>query len=170
LRRRWLRRRISDLAIAADDPRSGDVRALLSAHLAFAVEVTPPGHVHALGVDQLLEDGVTFFSARRAGVLLGVGALKELDARHGEIKSMHAATSARGQGIGRAMVAHLLSVATRRGYQRVSLETGTADAFAPARALYADCGFVSCEPFAAYSDNAFSTCMTLVLSEQGAAG
>jgi len=80
-----------ELVIAVDNPRAADVRELLERHLAFNREVTPPGHVHALEVEGLLATAVTFFSARRDGVLLGVGALKWLDDSHAEIKSMHTA-------------------------------------------------------------------------------
>ena len=153
-----------DLVTAPDDPRAEDVLALLERHLAFSREVTPPGHVHALGVDGLLDPAVTFFGARRRdGALLGVGALKELDARHGELKSMHTAEAARGQGVGRAMVGHLLAVAAGRNYRRVSLETGTMAAFAPARSSYAKVGFEPCEPFGGYTANPNSTCMTVEL-------
>jgi putative acetyltransferase len=152
-----------DLVIAADDPRATDVQALLERHLSFARELSPPAHVHALDTAGLLERAVTFFSARRGGLLLGVGALKELDRSHAELKSMHTVEAARGQGVGRAMVEHLLSAATDRGYLRVSLETGTMEAFAAARVLYASVGFVPCEPFAAYTVNPYSTCMTISL-------
>ncbi len=110
-----------------------------------------------------MDPAVTFFSARRGGVLLGVGALKRLDAAHVEVKSMHVATAARGQGVGRAIVEHLLSVAADQGYEKVSLETGTMDAFAPARALYRTVGFRPCPPFAGYTSNPYSTCMTIEL-------
>src|SRR5213076_959835 len=134
------------LVIAVDDPRVEDVRALLEVHLAFSRAVTPPGHVHALGIDGLLDPAVTFFSARRDGVLVGIGALKRLDDSHAEVKSMHTIEAARGQGVGRAMVDHLLMVAAARNYQRVSLETGTMDAFAPARSLYTKVGFIPVSP------------------------
>jgi putative acetyltransferase len=155
--------------IAADDPRSEDVRSLLERHLAFAHEVTPVGHVHALDVDRLVDPSVTFFSARRAGVLVGVGALRRLDDSHAELKSMHTMEAARGQGVGTAMVARILEFAARSNYERVSLETGTMEAFAPARSLYARAGFVPCEPFGDYTTNPHSTCMTFKIS-QGSAG
>jgi len=104
------------------------VYALLERHLGFAHEHTPIEDVHALDIDGLLDPAVTLFSARRDGVLLGIGALKQLDNDHGELKSMHTAAAARRQGVGRAMVAHLVGVARQRGYQRVSLETGAMDA------------------------------------------
>jgi len=152
-----------DVVIAEDDPRRPDVTALLERHLAFAHDVTPEGHVHALDVERLVDPSVTFFSARRDDELLGVGALRELDPVHGEVKSMHTTPAARRQGVGRAMVEHLLEVARARAYERVSLETGTYEAFAPARALYAAIGFVPCPPFGDYTSNPHSVCMTLAL-------
>jgi putative acetyltransferase len=151
------------LVIAVDDPRADDVQTMLRRHLAFTRQVTPPGHVHALEVDDLVDPSVTFFSARRDGALLGVGALKHLDECHAELKSMHTTEAARGHGVGRAMVDHLLAVATDRNYGRVSLETGTMDAFAPARALYTKVGFEPCPPFGEYAVNPHSACMTIDL-------
>ena len=155
------------LLIAVDDPRADDVRALLGTHLSLARELSPPEHVHALDIDGLLDPAVTFFSARRDGALLGTGALKELDPTHGEVKSMHTAVAARRQGVGRAMVEHLLTVAGQRRYRRVSLETGTGEAFRPARTLYEATGFVTCPPFAQYTDNPYSTCMSIELAPEG---
>jgi putative acetyltransferase len=139
------------------------VRCLLEVHLAYSYEFSPPEHVHALDIDGLLDPAVTFFSARRNGVLLAVGALKHLDDDHGELKSMHTSEQARRQGIGHAMLEHLLTVADQRNYRRVSLETGTMDAYAAARAMYGKAGFVRCEPFGQYTDNPFSLCMTIRL-------
>ena len=151
---------VTDGLIAVDDPRKGDVRALLERHLTFALSTTPPEHAFALDVDGLLDPAITFYSFRADGALLGVGAIKQLDARHGEIKSMHTAHAARGRGVGRAMLGHLLGVARSRGYLRVSLETGTMAEFAPARTLYESAGFIACGPFADYrpsEDNCFMT-------------
>jgi putative acetyltransferase len=152
------------VCIAADDPRRDDVRALLEQHLRFAREASPPEHVHALDLDVLLDPAVSFFSARRDGALLAVGALKQLDSTHAEVKSMHTSAIARGQGVGRAMLLHLLRTAADRGNTRVSLETGTMDAFAAARSLYASAGFVACPPFGDYTVNPYSVTMTLVLA------
>ena len=149
--------------IEVDDPRRDDVRALLEQHLAFAREVTPPEDVHALDLDGLLDPSVTLYSVRVDGELLGVGALKELEPGHAELKSMHTARAARRRGVGRAIVDHLLAVAASRGVRRVSLETGAMDAFAPARALYASVGFVPCGPFGDYEESPNSAYMTLVL-------
>ncbi len=149
--------------IAVDDPTAEDVRALLGAHLAFANQHSPPVDVHALDVAGLLDPAVTFFGYRVNGRLLAVGALRRIDDRHAEIKSMHTASEARGLGIGRAMLAHLVAEARARGLRRLSLETGTMAAFEPARALYRSAGFVPCEPFGSYFHSSNSTCMTLEL-------
>jgi len=149
--------------IDVDDPASADARALIEAHWAFTQAVTPAGHVHALSVEGLSDPSVSFSSARDPEGVIAIGALKELDRRHGEIRSMHTAVRARRRGVGRSMLDHLLCVAGERGYLRVSLETGTNDAFGPARALYRSRGFVECPPFADYSDNPFSMCMTLAV-------
>jgi putative acetyltransferase len=151
------------LVIAADDPRADDVRALLERHLAFSREVTPAEGVHALDIEGLLDPAVTFFTARLDGALVGVGALRQLDESHAELKSMHTLEAARGRGVGRAMVDHLLSVAAQRNYQRVSLETGVMDAFAPARSLYTNVGFRPCAPYGEYVDSPTSACMTIVI-------
>jgi putative acetyltransferase len=107
--------------IAVDDPRSPDVRALLERHLEFARSQTPPEHSFALDLDGLLDPAITLFSCRVGGNLLGIGAIKHLDPQHAEIKSMHTAEAARGRGVGRAMLTHLLNVARSQGFRRVSL-------------------------------------------------
>lgn len=154
--------------IAIDDPRTPDVLALLGHHLDFANRRSPPEDVHALDVDGLLDPAVTFFSFRLHSELLAVGALKQHDAVHGEVKSMHTASAARRRGIGRTMVDHLVGVARERGLHRVSLETGSMSAVAPARFLYARAGFEPCEPFADYRPSPNSTFMTLVLRTEPA--
>jgi putative acetyltransferase len=149
--------------IAIDDPRAPDVRRLLTTHVTWARGQTVPEDAHALDVEGLCGPAVTFFSLRRNGVLLAVGALQRLDAEHAEVKSMHTVEAARGQGIGRRMLDHLIEVARQAGYRRLSLETGSMAAFAPARALYAGAGFEPCEPFANYRASPNSTYMTLRL-------
>lgn len=153
--------------IAVDDPRSPDVAALLRQHLEFAHATTPPEHVHALDLGGLLDPAVTCYGCRRSGRLLAVGALRQLGGQHAELKSMHTAAAERGRGIGRAMLAHLIQVARDRGVRRLSLETGSGPAFAPARALYAGAGFTICGPFGTYEPSVTSTFMTLVLDLPG---
>lgn len=152
-----------DGEIAIDDPRSADIRELLKRHLTFAHTHTAPRDVHALDLDGLLDPAVTFCSYRLDGRLLAVGALKQLDPRHGELKSMHTVPEARGRGVGRALLNHLIGVARDRGYRRISLETGTMAAFGPARSLYAGAGFEPCGPFADYQPSPSNTFMTLSL-------
>ena len=129
---------------------------------------TPPEDVHALDPDGLLDPAITVYSFRLEGQLLGIGALRHLEGHHAEIKSMHTASTARGRGIGRALVKHLVAVAGARGVQRVSLETGSTPAFAPARSLYAAVGFEPCGPFADYGPSPNSAFMTLVLRAEDA--
>ncbi len=110
--------------ISTHDPRAADVRALLERHLAYARAHTNPEEVYALDADALVDPAVTFFGYRLDGELLGVAALKRIDDEHAEIKSMHTAAEARGRGVGRALVDHLLGVARSRGVSRVSLGDG----------------------------------------------
>jgi len=154
---------VTVMEISADSPSAADVRALLRQHLEFARATTPPEGVYALDVAGLLDPAVTLFSLRRAGELIAVGALREIDARHGEVKSMHTAAAARGRGAGRAMLDHIIGVAAARGYERLSLETGSMAAFAPARALYARAGFTPCGSFGGYPASPTSAFMTLAL-------
>lgn len=154
---------MGEFMVLLDDPEAHDVSALLERHLEFANSHGPREDVHALDVTGLTDNSVTFFSIREDGTLLGVGALKELDASHAELKSIHTAESARGRGVGRAIVHHLLSVARQRGFSRVSLETGAMEAFAPSRALYEASGFEFCEPFAGYRPSPNSVFMTMRL-------
>lgn len=148
----------SEAVISVDDPRRPEVRALLERHLTFCLTETPPEHSFALDVDGLLDPKVTFVSYRDGGTLLGVAAIKELDASDAEIKSMHTLAEARGRGVGRALLSHLLDTARARGYRRVFLETGTTPGFAAARALYESLGFTPSAPFGGYpetGDNCF---------------
>jgi putative acetyltransferase len=110
---------------------------------------------------------VAFYAFRAGGELLAVGAIKELDASHDELKSMHTSEAARGRGIGRRMVDHLLAVAAERGYARVSIETGTSEGFAAARALYAGAGFDPCGPFGDYLPSPNSAFMTRSVAAGG---
>ena len=150
--------------ISPHAPRSADVRSLLEAHLALMRATSPPEDVHALDVDALCAPSISFFGYHDGTELLAVGALKQLDHEHGELKSMHTAAAARGKGIGAAIVAHLLDVARTKEMCWVSLETGSMDAFLPARTLYARFGFEECGPFGDYSPSPNSTFMTLDLT------
>lgn len=150
--------------IIEDDLSGEAVQALVAYHLAEMHRNSPACSVHALPADKLRQPGVTFWSAWVMEELAAMGALKELDARHGELKSMRAAPAFRRQGLGETMLLHLIAEGRRRGYTRLSLETGRGEAFEPAWALYRKHGFVECGPFANYSEDPFSRFMTLELS------
>ena len=152
------------ISIREDDLRGPEIAQLLQAHLANSSLHSPPESIHALDLDGLRAPGITFWTAWQASTLLGCGGLKELDRHHGEIKSMHTAHHARGQGVGRRVLQHIVDEAARRGYRRLSLETGSMAAFAPARALYASFGFADCAPFANYRLDPYSVFMTLELA------
>jgi putative acetyltransferase len=151
------------MQIQIDDPARPDVYALLEEHLRNMYELSPPESVHALDVSKLKRPEITFWTARKGPLLLGCGALKELDATHGEIKSMRTPTALRRQGAGRALLAHIIQTARQRNYHRLSLETGPQAAFAPAQRLYESFGFISCPPFADYQPDPYSLFMTLTL-------
>jgi putative acetyltransferase len=147
-----------------EDALSGpQVAALLREHLEDMHAVTPAASVHALDLDGLRSPDITFWAAWRGGELVGCGALKEIDARRGEIKSMRTATAHRRRGVAATVLDYIMAEARRRGYASLSLETGAMDAFAPARALYARYGFETCGPFTGYSHDPNSVFMTRAL-------
>ena len=143
-----------------DDP---DVLALLREHLQGMADHSPPESIHALDVGGLKAPGITFWTMRDGSEVLGCIALKQLDERHGEIKSMRTASARLRKGVGAALLEHLVAEARRRGYERLSLETGSGPGFEAAHALYRKFGFVECGPFAEYREDPFSRFMTIVL-------
>ncbi len=151
------------LTIKRDDLSGGAIRALLEDHLRHMHSLSPPESVHALDLSGLKHPAVSFWTIWDGDELVGCGALKALDARHGEVKSMRTAASRRRTGAGRAMLEHIIAEANTRGYTRLSLETGSMNAFAPARTLYASHGFVECAPFGDYREDPNSTFMTKAL-------
>lgn len=146
--------------IKRDDLSGPEVRSLLAEHLRSMLSISPPESVHALDLAGLRQPGITFWTAWSEHELLGCGALKELDAWHGEIKSMRTARAHLRKGVARAMLEHILREAVKRGYKRLSLETGSQSAFEPARNLYENLGFTRCPPFADYSEDPNSVYMT----------
>lgn len=152
-----------EFAIRQDDLSGPEIAALLQAHLDHSALHSPPESVHALDLDRLRVPGITFWSVWSGGALLGCGALKELSSEHGEIKSMHTAAAHRGKGVAARLLTHILAEARARSYRRVSLETGSMAAFAPARALYGRFGFEPCAPFAGYREDPNSVFLSLEL-------
>jgi putative acetyltransferase len=144
------------MKIVRDDLTHPAVIGLLDLHLRAAFENSPPGSVFALDLTGLRDPAVTLWSAWDGDDLLGLGALKQLDATHGELKSMRTAPAHLRRGVAAAMLDHLIAEGRRRGYRRLSLETGSNPPFAPARALYERTGFAPCGPFAYYIDTDFS--------------
>lgn len=154
---------MAKITIIEDDLSGEAIRGLVAIHLAGMHANSPACKVHALPVEKLREPGVTFYSAWVGEALAGMGAIRELDATHGELKSMRVASDWLGKKIGEALLLHLIGVARQRGYRRVSLETGQGPAFEPALGLYRKHGFVNCEAFADYVLDDFSQCLTLEL-------
>ena len=146
--------------IIIDDLTHPAVLALLDEHLADMHAYSPPESVHALDHDELRAPDVTFWTAWDGEELLGCGALKELDARHGEIKSMRTSRSQLRKGVAAAILEHIIAVARERGYERLSLETGSGGPFEAALRFYERHGFEYCEPFADYVLDPFSRFMT----------
>ncbi len=151
------------MKIEIDDLSRPAIHALLNEHLKSMHELSPPESVHALDLDRLRQPGVTFWTAWEGSLLLGCGALKELDRKHGEVKSMRTPAAHRRKGAGRAILAHIIGAARSRSYERLSLETGSLEAFRPAQALYESFGFVRCGPFGDYREDPNSVFMTMRL-------
>jgi putative acetyltransferase len=149
--------------ILVDDLRGQEIIALLEEHLAEMHSVSPPESVHALDLSGLRKPEITFWTVWLGSELAGCGALKELGPEHGEIKSMRTARQHKRKGIAASVVRHILGEAARRGYRRLSLETGSQPHFAPARSLYASFGFQPCGPFGDYVDDPNSVFMTKAL-------
>ena len=151
------------LEIRVDDLRSPQIVRLLNEHLRSMSSISPPESCHALDLDELRQPEIAFWSIWDGPELAGCGALKELDRQHAEIKSMRTAEKYRRKGIVSHLLRHMLDEARRRGYRRLSLETGSMAYFEPARRLYASFGFTYCPPFATYIEDPNSLFMTKLL-------
>jgi len=151
------------MQIRLDDLSGPEIRELLQEHLANMRQISPPESVHALPLEGLLKPEITFWSAWENGELLGCGALKELGAQHGEIKSMRTSSRHRRKGVAQALLDYIIGEGGRRGYRRLSLETGSMEAFEPARQLYARAGFSFSGPFADYMEDPNSVYMEKIL-------
>ena len=156
------------MRIEIDDLSRSQVHVLLEEHLANMYELSPPEQVFALDLAKLRVPEITFWTVWNNQDLMGCGALKEISPTHGEIKSMRTPAAARGRGAGRAVLAHIIAIANQRGYTRLSLETGTHNAFEPAHNLYRSQGFAESGPFGSYHPNEHSVFMELRLSGSAA--
>jgi putative acetyltransferase len=148
------------MEIKVDDPAGPQAARLLREHLQDMHLHSPPESIHALDIEALRAPGVIFFTAWEANELLGCGALSELDSQHGEIKSMRTATGHLRKGVASRLLQRIIAEAQKRSYRRLSLETGSMDAFAPARELYTAFDFEYCEPFGRYVPDPNSVFMT----------
>ena len=151
------------MRIVLDDLSGPEVSNLIGEHLRNMHQLSPPESIHALGLEKLRQPDITFWTVWEGAELLGCGALKELDASHGEIKSMRTAAAHLRKGVASVMLRHILDEAKRRGYRRLSLETGSGEAFEPARQLYRRFGFAECGPFGHYVLDPNSAFMTMGL-------
>lgn len=138
------------MEIRVDDLSGPEIAALLTEHLECMAQVSPPESRHALNLDGLRQSGVTFWTAWTDTQLAGCGALKEIDATHGEVKSMRTATTHLRKGVAQQLLQYIIGEAKKRGYQRLSLETGSMAYFKPAHELYRKAGFKECAPFGNY--------------------
>jgi putative acetyltransferase len=148
------------MEIRVDDLTGPEIIALLEEHLRCMRRVSPPESCHALNLDGLRRPDVTFWTVWNGSDLAGCGALKELDPQHAEIKSMRTAYAHQRKGVASQVLRHIIAEAGRRGYRRLSLETGAMDYFEPARKLYAGFGFKFCGPFGTYVEDPNSRFMT----------
>ncbi|MFF8941413.1 GNAT family N-acetyltransferase [Streptomyces sp. NPDC014864] len=151
------------MRIVVDDLSGPQIAHFLAEHVQQMRSLTPPESKHALDLDGLRRPEVTFWSAREGDAVVGCGAITRLDARHAELKSMRTAPTRTRSGIASRLLEHILTEAQRLGFTRLSLETGSADFFLPARRLYSKYGFDYCEPFADYRPDPNSVFMTRVL-------
>ena len=152
-----------EIVITTEKSLTDELAQILQAHWLFCTSSTPIEHVYALDASKLFSPDITVFGARIDGELVGVGAIRKLDAHHAELKSMHTLAKSRGSGVGRAMVAHIEDFARSSGIKRMSLETGTNEAFKPARELYKYLGYNSCDAFGDYVLNEDNMCMTKLI-------
>lgn len=153
------------MEIRIDDLTSPEIIGLLREHLHSMALHSPPESIHALDVEALRKPEITFWSVWDGSELMGCGAIKQLNPEHGEIKSMRTASAHLRKGVAAALMRHILDEAQRRSYQRLSLETGSMEAFAPAHRLYASFGFEECAPFADYVEDPYSIFMTKELGK-----
>lgn len=152
------------ISIAEEHPLTPDLALLFDRHTADMHAETPPESIYMMDKGALAVPGIRFFVLRDGGAPVAMGAIKRIDARHGEIKSMHVLAEARGRGLSKVMLDHLVAVARSDGLTRLSLETGIQSTFIAARALYARAGFAECGPFGDYDGDPNSVYMTKVLA------
>ena len=130
-----------------------EVHELLIKHFIELRAASPEGSAHVLDIPGLKVSSIKFWSLWQDEMLMGCGALKFLDERHGEFKSIRVADKFRGKGNGSKVINHLINEAKKLNIKRLSLETGAGDFFLAARKLFLKCGFETCGPFAHYNED-----------------
>lgn len=148
------------IQIIEDDLSGKEIALFLQEHIQEMKRVSPPESKHALDFDGLKAPEITFWSVYSENRLIGCGALKELDSLHAEIKSMRTSKSSRGQAIASTLLKHIILTAESRGYNTISLETGSMAFFAPARKMYLKHHFQYCTPFDGYKEDLNSVFMS----------
>ena len=151
------------MKIIVDDLSGPEIAEFLDEHVQEMRAITPLESKHALDLDGLRKPEITFWSVMDDDTLVGCGAIKRLDEGHAELKSMRTAPTRKGSGIASHLLEHIITEARQMGFTRLSLETGAAEFFRPARKLYEKFGFDYCEPFADYRPDPHSVFMTRAL-------
>ena len=137
-----------------------EVHELLTKHFIELRAASPEGSAHVLDIPGLKIPSIKFWSLWQNDKLMGCGALKFLDERHGEFKSIRIQDNFRKTGNGINVINHLIDEAKKLNIIRLSIETGAGDFFKPARKLFKKCGFEICDPFAHYKEDKNSVYLT----------
>jgi putative acetyltransferase len=140
-----------------------EVYELLTKHFIELRAASPEGSAHVLNIPGLQAPSIKFWSLWYNNKLMGCGALKFLDKKHGEFKSIRIHDDFRKKGNGINVINHLINEAIKLNIKKLSIETGAGDFFKPARKLFKKCDFKKCEPFAHYKDDVNSVYLTKIL-------
>ena len=143
-----------------------EVHELLIKHFIELRSVSPEGSTHVLDIAGLKDPSIKFWSLWKENNLMGIGALKFLDKKHGEFKSIRVNDKFRGQGNGLKVINHLIYEARKLDIKKLSLETGAGAFFLTARKLFDKCGFVACEPFSHYKNDINSVYMRMQIGNK----
>ena len=143
-----------------------EVHELLIKHFIELRSVSPKGSTHVLDITGLKDASIKFWSLWEENDLMGSGALKFLDKKHGEFKSIRVSDKFRGKGYGLKVINHLIYEAKKLKIKRLSLETGAGEFFLTARKLFNKCGFETCEPFSHYKNDINSVYMSMLINNE----
>ena len=141
-----------------------EVNELLTKHFIELRAASPQGSAHVLDIPGLKVSSIKFWSLWEDEKLLGCGALKFLDQKHGEFKSIRIHDNFRNKGNGIKVIKHLFGEAKKLDIKRISIETGAGQFFKPAKKLFKRCNFKPCEPFAHYKEDINSIYLTKLIN------